>query len=63
MKWIITKKTYPVIVEREKDGEKIAVIVKTIAEYRILGIPLYKKALVMPPFYGYRYWDDFITRI
>lgn len=60
---MITKKTYPEFKEKDYNGEKAAVPTKTITEYRIFGILLYKKELLTPAFYGYNYWDEFTVKI
>lgn len=60
---MITKKIYPIGTVQEKKGEKFMGIEKTIAEYRIFGILLYKKEIVSPRLSGADCWDGFYFNI
>lgn len=58
---MIKKVTAPLI--EKLDGCEESIVVGTKVEYRIFGILLYEKSLLLPIYWGIMNWDDFQTRI
>lgn len=58
---MIKKVTVPLI--EKLDGCEESIVVGTKVEYRIFGILLYEKSLLLPIYWGIMNWDDFQTRI
>lgn len=58
---MISKRTIPII--EKVNGFDVPIVVGTKVEYRIFGILLYKKILLLPIYYGFRDWFDFPTQI
>lgn len=58
---MIKKVTAPLI--EKLDGCEESIVVGTKVEYRIFGILLYEKSLLLPIYWGIMDWDDFQTRI
>lgn len=58
---MIKKVTVPLI--EKLDGCEESIVVGTKVEYRIFGILLYEKSLLLPIYWGIMDWDDFQTRI
>ena len=57
---MIRKKIIPIgNVGLSEDGKKVMKITQMIAEYRILGILLYKKELINPSYFLADYFEGF----
>ncbi len=57
---MITKTTKPIIGKKHSSGH--IEVLGTIIEYRLFGIVICRKKILLPTFYGGRTWDEYPYR-